>query len=103
MIQKLWQLANTDPNRTGGKIGSQRRAFRLVLDIRGGAGFIACRPKAELAALGRRGICAGNLHMILRQMAGFELQRRQSLISASSFRAQMRRLIREAVRPAVAS
>jgi len=98
IISTVWELANTNPSETGGKTGSQKRAFRLLLVIRGGAGFIACRPEAELAELGRRGICSANLGKILRNMAGVELQRRQGLIDASSFEEQIRRLMRDAAR-----
>jgi hypothetical protein len=99
IISEVWELANMDPRKTAGKTGSQKRAFRLLLTIRGGVGFIACRPEAELAELGRRGICSANLSMILRKMAGVELQWRRSLVDVSGFEAQMRRLMREAARP----
>lgn len=99
VVSKVWRLAAMDPRQTGGSTWGQRRAFRLLLELRGGVGFIASRPKAELAALGRRGICARNLHMILRQMAGLEVQRHRGLINASGFEAEIRRLLRDAVRP----
>jgi len=99
IISEIWELANWDPRRTAGKTSSQKRAFRLLLTIRGGVGFIASRPEAELAELGRRGICSANLSMILRKMAGLELQRRQGLINVSGFEAEVRRLMRDAARP----
>jgi len=99
IISTVWELANTNPSETGGKTGSQVRAFRLLLLIRGGIGFIACRPEPELAELGRRGICSAKLGTILRKMAGVELQRRRGSIDVSGFKAQMRILMREAARP----
>ena len=108
IISEIWELANMDPRRTAGWTGSkessettssQKRAFRLLLTIRGGVGFIASRPEAELAELGRRGICSAKLSMILRKMAGLELQSRQGLIDVSGFEAQVRRLMCEAATP----
>lgn len=99
IISQVWELANWDPNTTGGKIGSQTRAFRLLLVTHGGVGFIASRPEAELAELGRRGICSVNLSVILRKMAGLELQCRQGLIDVSGFKAQVHRLMCEAATP----
>ena len=98
IISTVWELANTNPSHTGGKTGSQKRAFRLLLLIRGGIGFLACQPEADLAELGRRGICSANLGTILRKMAGVELQRRRGLIDASVFEAEVRRLMRDAAR-----
>jgi hypothetical protein len=93
IVSKLWRVATVDPSATAGKTGAQRRAFGLVLGIRGGFDFIAKRPAAELAELGRRGICSASLGLILRKMAGIELRRRRGLISASGFKAEMRSLI----------
>ena len=99
IISQVWELANMDPSKTGGKTGSQTRAFRLLLVTHGGVGFIASRPETELAELGRRGICSANLSVILRKMAGLELQSRQGLIDVSGFEAQVRRLNCEAPTP----
>jgi hypothetical protein len=73
ILTRLWCLANLDPKQTSGKTGSQKRAFRLILDIRGGAGFVACRPVTELEELAKRGVCSADLRATLRGMARVEL------------------------------
>jgi hypothetical protein len=98
IIAIVWELATKDPSKTARKTSSQKRAFRLLLDIRGGVGFIG-RPEAELEELGRRGICSTNVGTILRKIAHVELQRRRGLIDVSDFKAQMRRLMRDLARP----
>jgi hypothetical protein len=99
IISMVWELATKEPNKTAGKTSSQKRAFRLLLRIRGGVEFIACRPKAELEELGRRGICSTNVGAILRKMVQVELQRRSGLITASGFKAQMQKFICDIARP----
>jgi hypothetical protein len=99
IIARVWELATADPGKTGRKTSSQKQAFRLLLRIRGGVAFIACRPKAELEELGRRGICSTNVGAILRKIAHVELQRRRGLIDVSDFKAQTRRLMRDLARP----
>jgi hypothetical protein len=99
IIAIVWELATADPGKTGRKTSSQKQAFRLLLRIRGGVAFIACRPKAELEELGRRGICSTKVGAILRKMAEVESQKRRGLISASSCAAQTRKLMRDMARP----
>jgi hypothetical protein len=99
IIAIVRELATKDPSKTGRKTSSQKQAFRLLLRIRGGVAFIACRPKAELEELGRRGICSTKVGAILRKMAQVELQRRSGLITASGFKAQMRKFICDIARP----
>ena len=99
IISKVWELANTDPSKTGGKTGSQKRAFKMLLDIGGGVEFIVSRPVAELEELARRGVCSARVGTVLRELARVELQRRRALIDLADFTAQSRRLIREATEP----
>jgi len=83
IISRVWGIANVDPCKTGQKTSAQKRAFRLLLRIRGGVAFLACRPRAELEELGRRGICSTKAAAILRKMAAVELQKRRGLITES--------------------
>jgi hypothetical protein len=99
IIAEVWELATADPGKTGQKTSSQKQAFRLLLRIRGGVAFIACRPKAELKELGRRGICSTKVGAILRKMAEVELQKRRSLITESACAAQIRKFMHDLVRP----
>jgi hypothetical protein len=98
IIAIVWELATKDPSKTARKTSSQKRAFRLLLRIRGGVAFIACRPKAELEELGRRGICSTESGAIFRKMVQVELQQRRGLITAASCASQMRKLIRDMAR-----
>ena len=93
IITGFWDIANRDPSKTNGKTGSQKRAFKELLKIRGGVEFIVCRPWAELDELARRGVCSANLRTILPELAGVALQRRKVL---SDLESQMRRLLRDA-------
>jgi hypothetical protein len=93
IITRFWDIANLDPSKTKGKVGSQKRAFKELLKIRGGVGFIACQPWAELDELARRGVCSDNLRTILPELVGVALQRRKVLSDLDS---QMRRLLRDA-------
>src|ERR1700730_14727717 len=99
IISQVWELANMDPNKTGGKTGSQTRAFRLLLVTHGGIEFIACRPATELEELGRRGVCSSNLHMILRQLAGVELRARGLRQDLAGLRLEWERLTSDAASP----
>jgi hypothetical protein len=99
IIARVWQLATADPGKTFRKMSTQKQAFRLLLRIRGGVAFLACRPKAELEELGRRGICSTELAAILRKMAEVESQKRRGLITASGCAAKMRKFMRDIVRP----
>src|ERR1700738_4998911 len=91
IITGFWDMANRDPSKTNGKTGSQNRAFKELLKMRGGVEFIVCRPWAELDELARRGVCSANLRTILPELAGVALQRRKVL---SDLESQMRRLLR---------
>jgi hypothetical protein len=99
IIATVWALATKDPSKTARKTSSQKLAFRLLLRIRGGIAFIACRPKAELEELGRRGICLTNVGAILRKMAEVESHKRRGLITASGCAVQTRKFMRDMVRP----
>ena len=96
IITRLWELANTTPSQTNGRTGGQRDAFGTLLDIRGGVGFIVCRPVTELEELARRGVCSANLYTVLREMARVELRRRQLLIDLAELELEIRRLRRAA-------
>jgi hypothetical protein len=78
MIRRLWNIANTLPAKTRGKVGAQRRAFRSLLEIRGGVEFVITRPEEELEQLVQRGIWQGQV--ILQELASLELQRRRGLL-----------------------
>jgi len=79
IINGLWDMANTSPSKTRGKIGSQKSALRGLLSMKVGLDFIVRRPAAELDELGRREVCSPNLNAILRELAGVELLRRKTL------------------------
>lgn len=96
IIIRFWDLANLDPSKTNGKIGSQKRAFKLLLGISGGVGFIACQPWAELDELARRGVCSANSRTVLPELAGVALQRRKVLLDLADLESQIRRLLRDA-------
>jgi hypothetical protein len=99
IIIRLWALANMDPNKTNGKTCSQRRAFKLILDIRGGIGFLACRPETELEELARRGVCSADWRTILREIAHVESRYRKAQLDPATRERQMRRLRRAAAQP----
>jgi hypothetical protein len=99
IIAIVWELATAEPGKTGRKTSSQKQAFRLLLRIRGGVAFIACRPTAELEELGRRGICSTKVGAILRKMVQVELQQERGVITAASCASQMRRFVRDMARP----
>jgi hypothetical protein len=93
IITGFWDIATRDPSKTNGKIGSQKRAFKELLKLRGGVEFVVCRPWAELDELARRGVCSANLRTILPELVGVALQRRKILSDLDS---QMRILLRDA-------
>jgi hypothetical protein len=93
ILTRVWSLVNIDPVRTHGATG-QKRAFKLMLDIQGGLGFVARRPRAELEGLARRGICAPELPWILGEMMGVELARRKGMVSSAQAEKQIRELKR---------
>jgi hypothetical protein len=57
MVTRLWELANENPSKDMGNAG-QKSAFKLLLEVEGGIGFIAKRPAEEVEVLGA---CAHNL------------------------------------------
>jgi hypothetical protein len=77
MTMSLWKLANMPLRLTGGKRGSQRSALRLLLEIHGGAGFVASRGRQELEELDRRGVWVGPITLLdtLRELAGLEVRK----------------------------
>jgi hypothetical protein len=91
MIRSLWKLTNTPPATTGGKVGAQRRAFRLLLEIRGGVEFVITRPKEELEELVRRGIWQGQI--ILQELASLELQWRRGLLQMADLDHRRRQIL----------
>jgi hypothetical protein len=95
----FWRLASTPPSETTGSTRIQKSAFRQLLQIADGFGFIACRPRTELEELGRLGICSPNLSAILREIAGVELQRRRKLREISGLELEIQRLLRQAAEP----
>jgi hypothetical protein len=97
IITRLWEIANSPTSKARGTIGGRRSAFKLLLEIRGGFGFIASRPATELQGLGRRGICSPNLGTIMREIAGVELQRREKLRELAGLELETQRLLRQAV------
>ena len=99
IIARLWNLANTDPSQTNGESGGQRDAFKTLVDIHGGVGFIACQPVAELVELARRGVCSADLYTTLRELARVELQRRRLLIELADLEVKRRRLKGAAAKP----
>jgi hypothetical protein len=96
IIIRFWDLANRDPSKTNGKIGSQKRAFKELLSISGGVEFIARHPWAELDELARRGVCSANLRTVLPELTGVALQRRKVLLGLADLESQIRRLLRDA-------
>ena|SRR5512133_2113637 len=87
----LWKLASTSLVKTGGKIGPQRRALRLLLEIRGGVEFVITRPKEELEGLIRFGIWQGEV--ILQELASLELQRRRMLLQMADLDQRRQQII----------
>jgi hypothetical protein len=80
-ITGFWDIANRDPSKTNGKIGSQKRAFKELLRIRGGVEFIACHSTGQsLDELVRRGVCSAKQRTILPDLVGVALQRRIVLL-----------------------
>jgi hypothetical protein len=41
IITRVWELATADPDTTAGKTSSQKKAFGLLLRLRGGVAFLA--------------------------------------------------------------
>jgi|SRR5580698_22431 hypothetical protein len=99
IITGLWDIATRNPSKANRKRGNQKRAFKLILDIRGGVGFIACRPKTEIDELARRGVCSPDLPTILWEMAEIELQWRKGLLESGAREKQMRKLVRAVTQP----
>jgi len=77
MWDSLWKLAN-GPGNALGNIGSQKRALKLLLEIRGGVEFVIGKSSVELEELQRRGVFGGTILLV--ELAGLELQRRQLLV-----------------------
>ena len=92
MITSLWNITNTPPAETCGKLGTQRRALRLLLEIRGGVEFVITRPKEELEELVRRGIWQGQI--ILQELASLELQWRRGLLQMADLDQRRRQILR---------
>ena len=77
MWDSLRKLAN-GPGNALGNIGSQKRALKLLLEIRGGVEFVIGKSSVELEELQRRGVFGGTILLV--ELAGLELQRRQLLV-----------------------
>ena len=92
MIRSLWNITNTPPAETSGKLGTQRRALRLLLEIRGGVEFVITRPKEEREELVRRGIWPGEI--ILQELASVELQRRRLLLQLAEVDNRSRQILK---------
>ncbi len=93
---RLWQMVNRPPTKIHGNTRIQKSAFRQLLQIAGGVGFLACQPAAELGELARQGICSLNLRAILPEMAGVELKRRNKLRELANLELEEQRLLRQA-------
>jgi hypothetical protein len=92
MITSLWEIANTPPETTRAKINSQR-ALRTLLEVRGGVEFVLARPKEEQEELRRRGIWDGPI--IIRELAGLELERRRLLVALTDIDSRSRQILRD--------
>ena len=93
VITGLWELANTPPSKTRGKIGSQKRALKLLLEIRGEVEFVISRRPEELEELERRGICSNPA--ILQDLALLEIQRRRLMLDLAGIEARSRQILRD--------
>lgn len=93
MIRNLWQVANTPPATTGGKLATQKRALRLLLEIRGGVEFVVSQPETALQELARRGVWQGRV--ILQELAKIELQRRRLLVDLADVECRSREILRD--------
>jgi hypothetical protein len=96
VLAKLWKVANLPSSDTLGKINVQQSAFRALLNLPGGADFVVCKPPEELDELRRRGIWAGII--ILRELAGLELKRRQLLVDVADIDQQRRQILSDPTR-----
>ena len=99
IITGFWDIATRDPSKTKGKIGSQKRAFKYLLKIRGGVSFIAGRPATELDELARRGVCSSDLRAILLEMFRVGSAHRNGVLHSAAAEKEMARLKRAAVQP----
>jgi hypothetical protein len=95
MVTGLWGLANENPSKDMGNAG-QKSAFKLLLEVEGGIGFIAKRPAEEVKVLGRRGVCSPNLRALMPQFAEVELQRRQIMRDLAGLERRMCKLLADA-------
>jgi hypothetical protein len=95
MVTRLWELANVSPSKDKGNAG-QKSAFKVLLEVEGGIGFIATRPAEEVEVLGRRGICSANLCTLMPQFAEIELQRRQIMRGLAGLERRRRKLLADA-------
>ena len=92
MIASLWKLVTRHPAENADKT-CQRRALRLLLQVRGGCEFVISRPNKELDELAQRGIWQEPV--ILQELAGLELQRRRLLSNLAHIDSQSRRILRD--------
>jgi hypothetical protein len=92
MWDSLWKLANGQGD-TRGKMGSQKRALKLLLEIRGGVEFVISRRPEELEELERRGICSSPA--ILQDLALLEIQRRRLMLDLAAIEAHSRQILRD--------
>jgi hypothetical protein len=93
MITQLWMRANRPPCEIRGRIGSQKRALKPLLEIRGGVEFVVSRPPEGLDELERRGIWAGPA--ILQDLALLEIQRRRLMIDLADIELGNRQILRD--------
>jgi|SRR4051812_36386071 hypothetical protein len=93
----LWQMVKKPQSKIHGNTRIQKSAFRQLLQIAGGVGFLAFQPAAELRDLGRRGICTPNLNAILQELAGVELRKREKLRDLAGIESEIQSLLRQAV------
>jgi hypothetical protein len=99
IITGFWDIATLDPSKTKGRTGSQKRAFKLLLKIRGGVSFIAGRPATELEELARRGVCSSDLRAILLEMFRVGSAHRNGVLHSAAAEKEMARLKRAAAQP----
>ena len=92
LITSLWEIANTPPQTTQEKANSQR-ALQQLLEVRGGVEFVLARPKEEQEELRRRGIWDGPI--IIRELAGLELERRRLLVALTDIDSRSRQILRD--------
>ena len=92
MIKSLWEIVNTPPENTRAKINSQR-TLRTLLEVRGGVEFVLAKPKEEQEELRRRGIWDGTI--IIRELAGLELERRRLLVALVDIDSRSRQILRD--------